>query len=201
MRARRALHEALVVEVSAMRRQLAIALALGLGLLGSPSAVRAEATPPTDCPPGAVGKASGEFGWCEPTICENDAQCTPRLCRTVKLCVEIGKVTSDGGPKLSAQGAGVDRLVATGLCVGADKACPGGTICSEKKRCLDRSQAERMNLLEEPKPAPSMGGTAEPVKKSSCSCELAGASAQSHLSTACALVIAAALLQRARRRS
>jgi hypothetical protein len=163
-------------------------------------AVAAEATPPTDCPPGSAGKASGEFAWCEPTVCENDPQCGPgQLCRTVKLCVEIGKI-GDAGGKLGAAPSGADKLIATGLCVGAEKACPASTVCSEKKRCLDRAAAQKMNLLEEPKPAPSAGGTAEPARKSSCGCAAVGAPSESALSTGCALVIAGALVQRARRR-
>src|SRR5262245_38318437 len=95
------------------------------------------AAPPTDCPPGSVGKASGEFAWCEPTGCENDTQCrSGELCRPMKLCVQVGNV-GDAGDK-------GERLVTTGPC-GAG--CPPNTVCSDKKRCVDRASAQRLNLL------------------------------------------------------
>lgn len=177
-----------------IRSPLSAALLAGVvTLLVTPAAFAAEASPPTDCPPGSIGKASGEFAWCEPTVCQTDAQCSPgQLCRPVKLCLEVGKVS--GG-----KDGGTDKLVATGLCSGADKVCPANTTCSDMKRCLDRGAAQKMNLLDDVKPAPSSGGMAEPVKKSSCGCHVIGTRAESDFSTACALVVGASLLQLARR--
>lgn len=135
--------------------------------LVSPANAAVEA--PTDCPPGSIGKASGAFSWCEPSVCLHDGNCSPgEVCRTVPLCVEVGTLADAGK-------AGEQRLVATQRC-GAAGACPSSQTCSTKDRCLSKLQAQKLGLLDAPAAASSASGapTAAEPKKSSCGCEVAG---------------------------
>src|SRR5258706_15663209 len=73
-------------------RFLALAIALAT-LLAAPHALAQNATPPENCPPGSVGKASGAFAWCEPTVCIIDTDCgAGMVCRTLGLCMNAGSV-------------------------------------------------------------------------------------------------------------
>lgn len=143
-----------------------------LAVILSASAARAEnATPPENCPPGSVGKASGAFAWCEPTVCIIDTDCgSGMVCRTLGLCMNAGTV--DDTNKDAAT-----RLAVTNLC-GANKSCPNDTICSERLRCVDKAVAQRMNLLAPGQaPAPSASAAApNPMmpKKSACGCTMPG---------------------------
>lgn len=122
-----------------------------------------------ECPPGAKYKTEGEFKWCEPTVCDNDAQCaTGEVCKPVALCVQIGKVESKPGQD------GGQRLITTQRC-GEDKNCPNTTVCTEKSRCVSRAQADKMaGLTVKGAPSASAGAAGgEPAKKS-CGCHAVG---------------------------
>ncbi len=173
---------------------MALALALGAALAPSPAQAGVALEPPTDCPPGSVGKASGNFAWCEPSVCLHDGNCTPGdLCRTVSLCVEVGTLADAGQ-------AGEKRLAATQRCAPGG-ACPSGQVCSVKDRCLSKSVAQKLGVLEAPKPAPPASAAAEdaPPKRSACGCEVAGGTRDGAL-PAGLLLGTWALLAAARRR-
>lgn len=112
-----------------------------------------------NCPAGSRQKTEAGLTWCEPSVCEADANCgTGEVCRPVALCVEIGTMTGDAG----------QRLMVRQRC-GADKSCPQTTTCSDMRRCVSRADAEKMVAQAPP---------AEPAKHS-CGCEVprkAGAS-------------------------
>src|SRR5438552_617731 len=77
--------------------------------------------PAENCPPGSVGRASGAFAWCEPTVCIIDNDCgAGMVCRTLGLCMNAGTVDDkkDSGARLSV----------TNVC-GANKSCPNDTVC------------------------------------------------------------------------
>jgi len=158
------------------------ALALVTVLAASaPTVARAEtATAPTDCPPGAVGKAEGSNAWCEPTVCETEAQCTPgQVCRSVPLCVQVGTIEKkDGGPSLAPDKNAGNKLMAVGRC-GPDQKCPESTVCNEKKRCVDRAASDKMGPVSAASASPSASAgatsTATPPAKSSCGCDVVGA--------------------------
>lgn len=137
-------------------------------LVAAPRAAAASVEPPTDCPPGSTGKASGTFGWCEPSVCLHDANCTPgEVCRPVPLCVEVGTLADAGA-------AGEQRLAATQRC-GPGGACPSSQTCSIKDRCLSKLAAQKLGLLDAPAPASAPSApSAEPPKKSACGCEVVG---------------------------
>lgn len=151
---------------------------------------------PTDCPPGSVGKVSGAFAFCEPSVCIHDGNCAPgEVCRNVPLCVEVGTL-ADSGQK------GEDRLMATQRC-GAGGSCPSSQTCSTKDRCLSKEKAQKLGLLETPAAAASSSSAASApeAKKSSCGCDVPGATTEGRAPFQLALVGAAigAVLARRRR--
>ncbi|MBS2019747.1 MAG: hypothetical protein JST00_43190 [Deltaproteobacteria bacterium] len=169
-----------------------VAAATVLALATGTATARAD----DDCPAGSKYKTEGEFKWCEPTVCDSDAQCaTGEVCRPVALCVQIGKVDTKPG-----QDAG-QRLITTQRC-GEDKACPSTTVCTEKSRCVSRAQADKMSgLTVKAAPSASAGGAGgEPAKKS-CGCGVIGAHGGETFGLALgALGVALALARRGRRR-
>lgn len=146
-------------------RALASLAVIATAITVAPSA-RAEG----DCPPGSLHKAQEGFTWCEPTVCETDAQCgAGEVCRSVALCVQVGRVD----PSRAALSDGGERLVATQRCA-PDKTCPQTTVCSDMKRCLERSDAEKMGLLATGPNASAAEAPAAGAKKS-CGCAVPGA--------------------------
>lgn len=156
----------------AMRLPLA-ACAFSLCLATSGFALAA--SPPIDCPIGSTGKAEGENTWCEPSVCETEAQCSPgQVCREVPLCIQVGTLDkADAGAKLAAPTAGSTRLLAISRC-GENRKCAADAVCSDKKRCVDRGAADRMTA---PLPMPSTASSAAApeAKKSACGCHTPGA--------------------------
>ena len=156
------------VEVlSPFRSLIPTMLALALGLIATDARAKLELDPPA-CPEGSLWKASGPFEWCEPSVCLHDANCTPgEVCRTVPLCVEVGTLADAGK-------VGEARLVATQRCTAG--ACPSSQVCSVKDRCLSKAAAQKLGVLEAPKPPPAPSAEADepPVKKSACGCEVVG---------------------------
>jgi hypothetical protein len=147
-----------------------------------------------DCPPGSTPQSHEGYDWCEPSICENDSQCTPKVCRPVALCIQVGALTSDAA---ALAGAG-KRLVATQRCA-PDKSCPQTTVCSEKGRCVSKADAERMGA-----PAsPDASASAAPETKSKCGCDIVGleTGARGGLIAIAALVAITARRARARTRA
>ncbi len=174
--------------------------ALASSLLLATRAHGEVATVPTDCPPGAVGKATGAFGWCEPTVCQNDVQCPGgQVCRAVGLCVQVGSVAADPSAKPSTRDASGDRLVATGRC-GPDGECPKDTVCNRKERCVDRAVADRMAPLAAPSAAalPATTPAADGGGKK-CGCDVPGSRAMSPSALALGSLALAALVGRRRR--
>ncbi|HRG94909.1 MAG TPA: MYXO-CTERM sorting domain-containing protein [Polyangiaceae bacterium] len=171
------------------------ALALAL-LVAGPRLASAGVEPPTDCPPGSTGKASGSFAWCEPSVCLHDGNCTPgEVCRPVPLCVEVGTLSDAGA-------AGEERLAATQRC-GPGGACPSSQTCSVKDRCISKLAAQKLGLLDAPAPAsaPSAPST-EPPKKSACGCDVVGRGpAPTTALGLAALGLAAAVARRSRRKT
>ncbi len=174
-----------------MKHAVLLALAFALVPL-VPSRARAQsAEPPTDCPPGSVGKASGPFAWCEPTVCVNDSTCSANeVCRPVALCVEIGQL-ADAGKK------GEEHLVATQRC-GPQGACPQTQVCSEKGRCVSKVAAQKMGLLSPPSPSSSPGlpPAKEPAK--ACGCRTTGASEDGRLALVMSTLVLGLTLGRRR---
>lgn len=148
------------------RTTLLTASALALVLFSTSSPARAE----EECPPGAKYKTEGEFKWCEPTVCDNDAQCaTGEVCKPVALCVQIGKVESKPG-----QDAG-SRLITAQRCA-EDKVCPNTTVCSEHARCVSRAQADKMaGITVKAAPSSSAAAGSGEAPKKSCGCHAVGA--------------------------
>lgn len=179
------------------------ALTLGLvAIVATSSALAQNAAPPTDCPPGSVGKAEGQNTWCEPSICESEAQCTPgQVCRSVALCVQIGTLDKkDGGATLAQDKNAGNKLMAVGRC-GPDQKCPENTVCNEKKRCVDRAASDRMGPPATATASASAGAAGSgDAKKSSCGCDAVGSRAPGGALAAC-LGLASALFIVTRRRS
>lgn len=168
-----------------MRARASIVFAASIIGIAPLYAERAHAQP-GDCPVGSTQKSEGAFQWCEPSVCDSDAQCSAgEICKPIPLCVQVGAIKPTG----AAMGdAGGQRLIATQRC-GNDKACPDTTTCSEKSRCISRAQADKMGLLA-PAAASSASsaGTGEAPKKA-CGCSVPGSSGgdRSVLWLACAL--------------
>jgi MYXO-CTERM domain-containing protein len=117
------------------------------------------------CPAGSLWKTKDGEGWCEPTICDSDAQCpTGEVCRPLSLCVEIGKLD----PKNPDAGA---ALMARQKC-GENKSCPQNTTCSEKSRCMSKATADKLGLLSTS--PPSAASRDDAPKKRSCGCDVPG---------------------------
>ena len=147
--------------------QVVVVFAATAALLATTSLAAAD-----DCPPGSSSKSENGYSWCEPSVCETDAQCSGgELCRPLPLCVQVGKVDPKGA---AADGDAGQRLVATQRCA-PDKACPNTTVCSEKSRCITKAQADKMGLLTvNASPTGSAGAAGAPEKKSSCGCDVPG---------------------------
>ncbi len=170
---------------------LALSVAVSLSL---PALAHAVETDPSDCPPGSVNKTENSMTWCEPSVCENDANCLPNeVCRPMALCVQIGTIAGDGGATANNKQS---RLIATGRCA-ADKKCPNTTTCSDKSRCIEKSKADKMGIL-----TPAASASAAPAadaKKSSCGCTTVGNSAnEGKLAVALGLLCVGAALIRKR---
>lgn len=159
-----------------MRRMLArpfLVAALPLALVAGvwSSAAHAE---DADCPAGSTSKSEGGYTWCEPSVCDTEAQCgAGELCRPVPLCMQIGALKPKSGAALADAG---QRLMATQRC-GPDKACPQSSVCSEKHRCITRAAAERMGLLSPTSAAASASAGAtstEGAPKKACGCSTPG---------------------------
>jgi MYXO-CTERM domain-containing protein len=178
-----------------MKNVLVAAIAAStLFLAGS---ARAE-NDPSDCPPGSAMKSEGAFSWCNPSVCEADANCLPNeVCRDLPLCVQIGVMSGDGGATAANKES---RLIATTRC-GPDKTCPSTTTCSEKKRCIDKQKADKMGILIAAPAASASSGTAPAdAKKSSCGCSVIGGRTQSGAAVLLAAFGVAAVVARRRRR-
>jgi hypothetical protein len=122
-----------------------------------------------DCPAGSALKSEDGFSWCQPSVCLDDGNCGPsELCRSVPLCVEVGKLDERQQAKDAAQ-----RLVATQRCA-PDETCPSTQTCSKMNRCVSKTQAERMGLLTAPAASGSATAPAGGPKKSSCGCSVPG---------------------------
>lgn len=149
-----------------MRRVLSKA-APGLALVGALLCSPAARAQQDQCPPGSTWKAREGAGWCEPSVCDSDAQCSAgEVCRPLPLCVEVGKLD----PK--APGDAGAALMARQRC-GENKSCPQSTVCSDKSRCISKAQADKMGLLT----APAGSASAAPnggAKKSACGCTVPG---------------------------
>jgi MYXO-CTERM domain-containing protein len=179
--------------MSCIPRSVLVALALGASLL-----VTRRAFAESDCPPGSTAKSEGGFTWCEASVCLNDGSCRPdEVCRTVPLCVQVGKVET-GGPAVTKDG-GTPRLVATGRC-GPNKTCADSTtVCLEGGRCLARTVADKMGLLTPvAAPAASAPPEAKPAGKS-CGCRAAGTDGATGSSAGVVTALGLALLASARR--
>jgi MYXO-CTERM domain-containing protein len=117
-----------------------------------------------DCPAGSTSKTEDGFTWCQPSVCQNDANCLPsEVCRPAALCVQIGKLDDKHDREDAAQ-----RLVATQRCA-PDATCPDSTTCSDMSRCMSKAAAEKMGVLAAPADT-----TKETPKKSSCGCTVVG---------------------------
>jgi MYXO-CTERM domain-containing protein len=149
-----------------------------------------------DCPPGSIAKSEGGFDWCEPSVCQNDGQCSPsEVCRPVALCMQVGSLQQDA----ATLGQAGKRLVVTQRCA-PDKKCPDTTTCSEMGRCLGKATAEKMGLLNSA-PAPSSSApTGDASKKSSCGCDVPGTTNGS-LAFASVIGVGLVITVRRRRRS
>jgi hypothetical protein len=139
-----------------------------------------------ECPPGSTKKEEGTYSWCQPTVCDNDTQCTPNVCRSAGLCMQVGSLNKPGEPDGGA------RLIATQICQ-EDKQCPTQQTCSVMKRCLTQAQADKMA-------ANAPATTTEPPKKSSCGCSVIGAKGEARPAAIDAALGLSGLLVLARRR-
>jgi len=125
------------------------------------------ASPADECPAGSTLKNEEGFTWCQPSVCKDDANCSPsEVCRPIPLCVQVGKLDKKQDAKDAAE-----RLVATQRCA-QDDTCPDTTTCSKMSRCIGKAAADKMGLLS----APGASASAAPAetKKSSCGCVVAG---------------------------
>lgn len=135
-----------------------IAFAIPL-LLVAQNAFAADAF--VECPPGSTKQEEGSYTWCQPSVCGDDTQCAPNVCRPVGLCMQIGSLNKPGEPD------GGQRLIATQICQ-EDKQCPTQQTCSLLKRCVSQAQADKLAANAAP------ATPAEPAKKSGCGCETVG---------------------------
>jgi MYXO-CTERM domain-containing protein len=163
------------------------------------------AAPPTDCPPGSVGKEEGSFAWCEPTVCRTDAECLggDRVCRPIALCLQVGALDPDASLKAGPSEDAEKRLVVTGRCAPSEPRCPADATCSDMGRCVARAEAQRLGLLAPAAPnasasAASTSDTGKPPPR--CGCDVPGVRAPSRAAALVALGVGLALLVRRRRR-
>jgi uncharacterized protein (TIGR03382 family) len=146
-----------------------------------------------DCPPGSVYKSQEGYSWCEPTVCENDGQCsTSEVCRPVALCMQVGALTAGA----AALGDASKRLVVTQRCA-PDKTCPQTTVCSDMKRCVSKAAAEKMGLLTQSS-APPASSAPTGAEKKSCGCEAVGSKTNGAGVLAVAFGLSIAMLRRRR---
>lgn len=174
-----------------MLRSLAplLSTTIAVGALLLASTARAN----DDCPAGSVHKTEDGFSWCQPTICQNDGQCTANeVCRPIPLCMEVGEL-ADAGSKSDAG----KRLVVTQRCA-PDKTCPQRQTCSDLGRCISKATAEKMGILTVA-PAASALTNSEPAKKS-CGCHAVGSESNAGHTGALGLGVALAALLASRRR-
>lgn len=158
-----------------MAHRSPVALAAVLALALSPATALAD-----DCPSGSRMKSEDGFSWCEPSVCNGDADCQPsEVCRAVPLCVQVGKLGEQDGTKDAAQ-----RLVATQRCA-PDETCPSTTTCSNMKRCVSRAEADKTD--------PSPAAPAAEAKKSSCGCHAVGAPGETRAALGVAIAALAAV--------
>ncbi len=152
-----------------------------------------------ECPLGSVQKSEAGQTWCEPSVCDGDAQCpTGSLCRPVPLCVEIGALDQAPGTKSDAG----QRLLVRQRC-GADKSCPQRTTCSDKSRCITRAQAERAGLLTVAAAGASASSTpssSSEAPKKACGCHVPGGSKVGERGGAALALLGAAIVASRRRR-
>lgn len=134
-----------------------------------------------DCPPGSIYRTQDGYSFCEATICENDGHCNPttEVCRPIALCLQVGTLDPK---KTTLTGDAGQRLVVTQRCA-PDKTCPQTTICSDKGRCVAKTVAEKMGILDTPSAASSASAGANgagpaPSGKKSCGCHAVGADGQ-----------------------
>lgn len=137
-----------------------------------------------ECPPGSTKQEEGSYSWCQPSVCGDDTQCAPNVCRPVGLCMQIGSLNKPGEPD------GGQRLIATQICQ-EDKQCPTQQTCSLLKRCVSQAQADKLAANAVP------ATPADPPKKSGCGCDAVGSSSSGLGAFAVAF---SALLVRAARR-
>jgi hypothetical protein len=148
----------------------ALAATVSVFVLASAGSARAAGE---DCPPGSVWKTNESYGWCEPTVCQNDGQCEQsEVCRPIPLCLLVGKEDPDA----AMLGKAKQRLEATAPCA-ADRTCPQNSVCSVLARCVARIKADKMGLLAVPNASASAATAATdvPAKKSACGCHAVGA--------------------------
>lgn len=187
------------------RRRPTPALAFALGLTLTFASAQPALAAQDDCPPGSVEKSEDGYTWCEPSVCADDAHCSPGyVCVPMALCMEVGVLSKAGAPD------GGSRLVARQIC--AEGTCPQKQTCSDLKRCLQRSVAERMKKL--PAPAPAASSPPAPSGSSTelsappppggdvkrCGCRVVGAPSPSGASLALAALAAVTIALRRRRR-
>lgn len=161
------------------------------------------AAPPTDCPPGSVGKEEGSFAWCEPTVCRTDAECLggDRVCRPIALCLQVGALDPDASLKAGPSEDAEKRLVVTGRCAPSEPRCPADATCSDMGRCVARAEAQRLGLLELAAPKASAASASDSGKPPPrCACDVPGVRAPSRAAALVALGVGLALLVRRRRR-
>ena len=174
------------------RRTVLVASVGMIALVAFPLLARAD-----DCPAGSRLKSEAGFSWCEPSVCQNDGNCSPsEVCRPVPLCVQVGKLDEQASTKDAAQ-----KLVATQRCA-PDKTCPATTTCSDMTRCVSKADAEKMGMSSPP--AASAASPAAETKKSSCGCTVAGGPGESRLGlgalAAIGLAVGSRRIQRRARR-
>ena len=166
-----------------------VVAALSVVVLAAPGVARAAGE---DCPPGSVWKTNESYGWCEPTVCQNDGQCEPsEVCRPIPLCLLVGKEDPDA----AMLGKAKQRLEATAPCA-ADRTCPQNSVCSVLARCVSKIKADQMHLLATPAVSSAAATTDVPAKKSACGCRAVGAPAAPASALALLLGVATVLSRR-----
>ena len=167
---------------------------LSLTLVGLSLTLAAPAAAITDCPPGSIPRSENGFDWCEPTVCQTDGQCSPNeVCRPIALCMQVGAIAQDA----ATLGEAGKRLVVTQRCA-PDKKCPDTTTCSDMGRCITKTAAEKMGLLNAPAASASAAPGGE-AKKSSCGCDVPGTALGSFGFVASLAAIAGVTARRMRR--
>ncbi|MBL8606912.1 MAG: hypothetical protein JNL38_06310 [Myxococcales bacterium] len=181
-----------------MKLRLAILVSLGVASasLCTSSSARADDVPPppTDCPPGSVGRTGHEGEACVATTCATDGECTGgKRCLEQALCVKVqtGVAGQFGRP--------FSRSVASRVCEPGKTQCLDGATCERAKRCVDPAKrADGPSTAAAPTTGPSSSTAAPPgppPSKSRC-----GAAPGPASGTLPATLVAAALASLVRRR-